>query len=209
MTSIEKSFAYVDRFIKQSVRKSAAQGGPVTCHLGCFHCCKEPVQALREEAQHLVDSLTDPAHRDRVTEKTRIWWDNFLASGLDQMPMPRKGTGFDYILNYRAENLWCPILEKGLCSLYAGRPTSCRFHNAIGAPRKCRVDTERPSQIYMSTQEQAQVEANAVSLLADGASRYLYQVDYLGVWLGHILLGKTERSAAGHDFIAEFAEAGV
>lgn len=201
MNANEQSLALIDRYMAAVVKGSAAKGNPVHCHAGCYFCCKEPVYADRAEVEYMVADL-DPEHRARATEKTKVWWDGFVAAGLDDAPVPEKGGGYQHLLKYRAQKLWCPLLENGLCSVYSRRPSSCRIHVAIRSPARCERDELRPKQVFALTDQQDGVEGEAMRLLTGGATRFLFQMDHLGIWLGHLLLGKTERSAAGANILA-------
>lgn len=73
---------------------------------------------------------------------------------------------------------------------------------AIGARvMALRFDELRKRQIFLDTDDdsKAAVGAGIYAHLAGDSGHALLQFDHLGVWLGHLLLGKTERSEGGTD----------
>lgn len=192
---------FIDQYMAAASTKSAQQGNKVTCSAGCFHCCKEPVYAERLEVEYMLQTLSVES-RARATVAAQTWWDGFYSAGLDRDPVPKKGGGFAHLLKFRAEKLWCPLLKDGLCAAYERRPTACRIHAAIRTPLLCERDELREKQKYMFTAQQDEVEMEALRRIYGDVSQFLVQIDHLGIWLGHLLLGKTERSEAGHDILA-------
>src|SRR3954464_5737826 len=126
---VPEALALIDRYMKAALQKSADLGNKVTCSAGCFYCCKEPVYAERAEVAFVVASLS-AEQRERATASARLWWYAFFSSGLDRCQEPKKGAGFDHLLRYRAEKLWCTLLHDGLCAGYAAHPIACRIHSA-------------------------------------------------------------------------------
>jgi hypothetical protein len=152
------------------------------------------------EVEYMLQTLSVAA-RARATVGAQTWWDGFFSTGLDRSPVPKRGGGFVHLFKYRAEKLWCPLLKDGLCAAYERRPTSCRIHAAIRTPLLCERDELREKQKYMFTAQQDEVELEAMRRMFDNDAEFLIQIDHLGIWLGHLLLGKTERSEAGHDIM--------
>jgi len=197
MSPVAAAHAYVDRYMVAVVRTTTRLGNPPTCHRGCFHCCKEPVMAERSEAVGLVDTLTDPAARAEVTARTAAWWEMFWGAQLDEAPVSWEQDGTE-LARYRAQKIWCPFLHGTECRAYAVRPISCRVHLAIRHPSRCADDAARTHQKFVLTAQEPEIMVRAASLMT-GDAPGLLQFDHLGVWLAHVLLGKTERSQAAVD----------
>lgn len=199
-TPVGLALAGVDQFLEKARAKSAAAGRPVKCAKGCFHCCKEPVMALRDEARNLLTTLS-PVALAEVKERTAAWWDKYFASKMNRQPCQDDWKGPGNLLAYRAQNLWCPLLKDGLCTVYDQRPVGCRMHNAVGSPTMCADDVRRASQKFMQTDQDGAAMFAALGEMCENAPQALFEFDNLGVWLAHELLGKTERSAAARDML--------
>lgn len=203
--SVAAAHNFIDRYMRAISARSAELGKPVRCAgPGCFACCREPVYAEYDEAKWLVASLGMEAML-RVRERTRVWWKIFFDSGLNLMPHPDKKnpTNFATLFRYRQAMAWCPVLEDGRCTAYKARPVSCRMHAVVGSPKRCEEDDKRPKQKYMNTAEELHYVEHATALMCDNAPQALLEYDHLGIWLGHILLGETERSRAGRSILVK------
>jgi Fe-S-cluster containining protein len=205
MHPLRNAYEFTDAFFDALKAKSAALGRPVKCSKGCFHCCKEPVLVDIEEARFIVDALASEERAD-LTYKVSIWWNDFCKRGLDKLAVDKPG----YLLKYRSQNIYCPLLNKadGTCSVYNNRPYACREFLAIKHPINCEDDAKRAGQQFAQADipTKQRLEATFISKSCDYAPKVLLQIDYLGIWLGHILLGKTERSARAQDAIIEFQD---
>lgn len=198
--SVAAAHSFIDRYMKVIAAGSAEQGKPMRCAgPGCFACCREPVYAERSEVKWLVDSLGMEAML-RVRARTAVWWKTFFDLGLNLMPHAKENN-FSTLLRYRQAFAWCPVLEDGLCTAYKARPVGCRMHAVVGAPKRCEDDAKRRTQSFLSTAEQANYVEHATALMCDNAPQALLEYDHLGIWLGHILLGETERSRAAHTML--------
>lgn len=193
---------HIQSFIDNAAHHSAKLGKPVRCKAGCFQCCREPVMAELNEVRLIVSTLT-PAQVLDLGPMVEKWWREFFAARLHELPNPQDDdfVARDGLYSYRAANLWCPLLRDGMCSVYQERPISCRMHNAVGNPKHCGDEKKRRKQLFMMTREDAGAVADTMGIACQSAAMALFQYDYLGIWLGHLLLGKSERSGAGADVI--------
>lgn len=201
---VEAAHAGLDRFLVAAAAKSAEQGRPVTCKAGCFHCCKEPVWVEINEARHIAERFSGEA-REQLKIRAAKWWDRFFGHQHESDLPPRKQSGAD-LVQYLSENIWCPLLQNGLCSVYSSRPMGCRMFNAVGSPSRCADPNKRLTQKFLATDRDPAAMLQAVGELCQFAPRAFFQYDHLGIWLGHILLGKTERSESGEDMIVTSTE---
>jgi Fe-S-cluster containining protein len=199
LNPVESAHAWVDRCLASAFAKSAAQGRPVTCRAGCFHCCREPVWVEISEARHIAAQFTGDA-RAQLASRVAVWWRQFFAGGHDADVPPREQHGAE-LAQYLSENIWCPLLQDGLCSAYAARPMGCRMFNAVGSPSRCADPAKRITQKFLAINETPEIMLRAMGELCQHAGTALFQFDHLGIWLGHILLGKTERSQSGENMV--------
>lgn len=165
----------------------ALAGLATTCGKGCFHCCREAVEACKGEAEYALEGLS-PEARAAVAERTRRWLTIVKASG--GLTEPRSAM---YATRWREMKAWCPFLENGECSVYERRPVACRTFYALNDPKFCEPDG-RPQQRFATSIETAGYTTAA--LLEDQG---WVAHDHLGLWLAEILLGKSVRSARAQE----------
>lgn len=199
MHPVESAHDLLDRFLAAASDKSAALGRPVTCRAGCFHCCKEPLLVEIAEAQHIAAQFQGEA-RERLKDRVAIWWAQFFAGRHDSDAAPRDQDG-SQLWRYLGENIWCPVLQDGLCGAYSARPAGCRVFLAVGSPSRCATLEKRKGQKFLQTKEDAHVMQGFMAELCQGAQQALFQYDHMGIWLGHILLGKTQRSRSAENLL--------
>ena len=87
------------------------QDSRIACARGCAHCCTTWVEASAPEVLYAVASMS-PAERADYTKSV----DDACS---------RTG-GLSYEARERGSTTPCPILRDNVCSLYAGRPLTCR-----------------------------------------------------------------------------------
>lgn len=83
--------------------------GQVTCHAGCDGCCYQHFTVFPIEAYHLAQAVStlEPEARQRLLERLHP-----APNPWSQVDAPQP----------------CVLLDRGRCSLYAGRPLICRMH---------------------------------------------------------------------------------
>lgn len=206
---VSKAHAITDAYMSKAASMGAAQGGPVRCVKGCFHCCREPLYVEKKEAEMLI-STTAAEDMDQLKVRTRAWLVSFKAANLHRSRGPRAQQSrdalpkdFSHLLRYRAQMLWCPFLKDGICTAYSSRPIGCRTHAATGHPAKCENDAQRPKQIFLVT---STWPPEIMGAMADNAPGSLFEFDHLGVWLSILLLGETEQSAGAESFFVRQTE---
>lgn len=136
-----------DHLIQEAIRLSEQQGNPISCRKGCNHCCKQVVPLAPAEARALsalVDSLP-PARRSVIRRRFAATITNLNESGLAADLRDRayweKSDFRDVGLRYLAQDISCPFLEAGLCSIYADRPIACREFMVTTPADNCRHPT--------------------------------------------------------------------
>jgi Fe-S-cluster containining protein len=188
MNPIKKSHRIFDDYLHRMKRRLFHEGTPlvITCHKGCFSCCKEPVYTTLAEAEYIAQHLADnasPEQLEMVKKRLRVWLDKVISSGILKRSK-------QHVLAWRALNAWCPLLKDGKCSVYQQRPIGCRAHNAIGKASLCDAEETRMRQKYVNSPEIIQEAFNAVYAEEDSV-----EFDHLGLLLAKILLGEEHASA--------------
>ena len=170
-----------DYLDKQLARVIAHNNVTPTCGKGCFHCCREPVYAQRQEVRDIVSAMTNE-ERDRIKSKVRTWLTGFAVNGFGDQHRPKAD-------KYRSCFLWCPLLaEDGSCSVYDRRPIECRLHLARGPRLYCEDDKLRSKQEFIMPEGLIHAIMTAqVCALQDGES---LTWDHLGILLAEELLGE-------------------
>lgn len=105
------------------VQKAYAEPGEISCRKGCDNCCYHPVLLSVLEGISLFRWLQDHgmwtrALRSKLEEdRARTWGLSIEVWALSAQP--------------------CPFLETGKCSIYDGRPMTCRITLSKGDPHAC------------------------------------------------------------------------
>ncbi|WP_022798641.1 YkgJ family cysteine cluster protein [Thermus islandicus] len=104
-----------------------------SCRAGCFACCFGWVSLSRLEAEALLPHLGE-AQRARLLEEgpRRL---ALLCQGKDDPLFPSR---------YFQTRTPCPLLEGGLCGVYAQRPLACRGLLTVGDPALCLPEAKAP-----------------------------------------------------------------
>ncbi len=197
---IARGFALVDGAVSECMEAAGRAGYRSPCGSGCSHCCYEPAYAEKGEVEFLIEELRASGCIEEIRRRTEAWWTDFFAHGLHRLGPPTPAD-FRGLMAYRAARLPCPALVEGLCLAYDSRPIGCRTHVALGARSRCSDDRKRPRQSFL--QIPRSLMQQALGEFCQDAPRAMFQFDHLGIWLGNLLLGKTDRSAAAHDFIVD------
>ncbi|BDG28284.1 YkgJ family cysteine cluster protein [Thermus thermophilus] len=131
MEAVERAFRALDEGIADYL---ARKGIRPSCGPGCFACCYGWVTASRLEAQALLPHLTE-AQKARILEEgpRRL---ALLAREKDDPGFPRR-----FFLSRSP----CPLLEAGLCGVYAHRPLACRGVLTDEDPAYCDPENPHPA----------------------------------------------------------------
>ena len=193
---VARGHALVDANIAARLSAAEKSGYRSSCGSGCSHCCYEPMYAEKQEARFLVETLTaDGADMEVIRQRTQAWWDGFFSAGMHLRTTHTPGD-FATLFRYRGARLACPVLADGICTAYAARPIGCRTHIAFGPRSACATERKRARQQFLLIPPE--LMSWALGEMCENAPCALFEFDHLGIWLGHLLLGKSERSAIGH-----------
>ena len=172
-------FRTIDKALAKAIANS---GDKITCCKGCFHCCREPVYANRDEIRYILDSVS-AEDKEKLQVKALTWLTVFALNGFGDDPQVSA-------FRYRAVDLWCPFLNEsdGTCSVYDRRPSARRMHIARKPREHCENDDLRAKQEYLIVPELVQfVISKSVEDLKPGET---IKHDHLGILLVEELTGK-------------------
>ncbi len=143
----------------------AENGEEISCRKGCRHCCLAYMQASVQECEAIVYYLyqkesTLATFMDNYTfwrEKLRQNGDIFKECGQLWQDKTDAAAGRQEQLalqmseeKYRRQNIHCPFLISGLCSIYEVRPFTCAGLVATTPPDWCRPSSPRQARTYVT-----------------------------------------------------------
>ncbi len=116
-----------------------------TCGKGCSFCCSRLVVTTRIEALALADYIFSvPGLYTGDLQKSISTHSAMVKEFLDSIDKPQED-----------HNLWftrdipCPFLKDSACSVYGGRPLSCRMYHSLEDPQNCRRPVRNVKQLQM------------------------------------------------------------
>ncbi len=159
MNRIDEAFARHDSYypilahtIYAPLEGLLREAGPkTTCGKGCDACCSRIVVCSRIEALGMLDYLL--GFTERTIEDLRKLIGPH-ASQLRNFLNEREESG-DRDAIWFAQNVPCPFLAGGACSVYEARPLSCRTYHSTDEPFKCREAVRTVGQVQMLTDAEA------------------------------------------------------
>jgi Fe-S-cluster containining protein len=132
-----------DRIVDIAVRRSEADGKPISCKAGCGACCKQLVPITATEAvriDQVVAEMPEP-RRTEVRARFASAEERFKQAGLletlDGPPLRGKENLRQFGLTYFAAGVPCPFLEAESCSIYPERPLACREYLVTTPAERC------------------------------------------------------------------------
>jgi Fe-S-cluster containining protein len=146
-----------DEIVGASIRRSAAQGKPISCRAGCGACCRQPVPIARTEAfalREVVEHMPEPRRseiRARFAEAKRRLVEAGLYAKLRDLSWAAPDDVEPLALTYLQLGIPCPFLETdgkpptrpedGGCSIYEDRPIACREYLVTSPAERCAAPT--------------------------------------------------------------------
>jgi Fe-S-cluster containining protein len=135
--------ALSDAVVRETCRAVEEEGEKISCRKGCGACCSNLVAISEVEARRirdLVEGLPEPRRsviRARFAEaRQRLE----QAGLLETLSEPERWTAEVYaelVGIYFAQDIPCPFLEEGSCSIYDERPITCREYLVTSPPEYC------------------------------------------------------------------------
>lgn len=142
-----------------------ARGEKITCHKGCFYCCSQYIGATLQESEAIVFylyqhevALTDFIRAYRIwREKVRVNESLFKSIGDILNKLSTEGFSEknhqayeDATDMYLNQNIPCPFLSNGICSIYEVRPWPCASVVATTPGEWCSPLTNNKPSVYIS-----------------------------------------------------------
>lgn len=112
---------------------AAAVGAGTTCTRGCSACCRMPVWCTLHEAAPIARAVLDS--KDWRARATSLAEQSKLACRIFD---PRE---------WFARKIPCALLDNGECSVYAVRPSVCRYYYVASPPAQCGIIGATTAQI--------------------------------------------------------------
>lgn len=132
-----------DRIVDIAIRRSEAEGKPISCKAGCGACCRQLVPITATEAvriEQVVAEMPEPRRSEilaRFAAAEELFGRAGLLETLDGPPLRGKENLRQFGLAYFAVGVPCPFLEAESCSIYPERPLSCREYLATTPAERC------------------------------------------------------------------------
>jgi Fe-S-cluster containining protein len=133
-----------DSLIEGVSAQLAEAGKPVSCKVGCAHCCRQLVALNLFEAEALaawIQTLPE-SRRQHLAERFHQTLLKISAAGLlermvNEDWIVESNTAEKLALDYLYQRIDCPFLEDEQCSIYPMRPLLCREYMVTSAPEHC------------------------------------------------------------------------
>jgi Fe-S-cluster containining protein len=129
--AIGQLYQEVDDLLESFLQRSAEEGTPCDCKLGCSWCCHQEVFAISHEFLYLNDYVEQHLAREsrmRILEKAR------------EKVMLTMNKSVEEQLKIRAA---CPFLDSDKCMAYDARPMACRIYLSSSAV-SCKKEHDHP-----------------------------------------------------------------
>jgi Fe-S-cluster containining protein len=133
-----------DSFIQGVSAQLAAVGKPVSCKVGCTHCCHQLIALNIFEAEALTTwfrTLPEPRQQQLVERFHQALLKLSAAGLIDRMVneewFVESNTARQLAVDYLYKRVPCPFLEEGACSIYSMRPLICREYMVTSPPENC------------------------------------------------------------------------
>ncbi len=130
-------------FVEMGISAVENSGAKISCEKGCSACCRQPIPLAEIEAYKIaevVENLPAPrrtAIKKRFDEACRRFYEIRWFEKLDECAYLSKEEREKVILEYFYENVACPFLENGACSIYQERPLACREYLVTSPAENC------------------------------------------------------------------------
>ena len=166
---IDKKQKYLAAIEKQQLEEVAAANKTITCHCGCSYCCSTYVQASVQECEAIVYYLyQNDKILGRFLEKYPVWraairrngdlfrqCSRFWQMDVDDSNRQQMQQQFsEENSRYYRQNIPCPFLHEGACSIYEVRPYMCAALVSVTTPEWCRPGSpDAPEQLRVYPSE--------------------------------------------------------
>lgn len=161
------SIKYIERKSRRfkDIEEAAIKGAEssseaISCKKGCYYCCTCYVEATIQECEAIVYYLYHneraysmfrqqyPQWRQKLKDNGDIFLNFKQLWSEDVTPENKEElmhTHEELNSRYSEQNIYCPFLDKDLCSIYEVRPYMCASHYVTTPPEWCNpLDPNKP-----------------------------------------------------------------
>ncbi len=122
------------------LKETRVKGETITCHKGCFFCCSQHVSTLLQESEAIVYYLYQherplndfleayPKWRAQIGKNESLFRrvsQLYNEALVDRFSKEKDRSFMEAANQYLAQNIPCPFLSDGICSIYTVRPWAC------------------------------------------------------------------------------------
>ena len=137
---ITRKQTFLKEIEKDQVDKVTAMGEKITCHKGCSTCCSQYILGTLQECEAIVYYLYQhetvladfvrayPLWRAKVRENESVFQsirDAVARSCIEGFTEENRQAYEDANARFLLQNIPCPFLSKGACSIHEVRPWNC------------------------------------------------------------------------------------
>lgn len=132
-----------DSFVKVGEDNVTSQGKTISCKKGCGACCRQLVPVSEMEAHHiadLVENLPEPRQAEvkkKFDDAVMHFKKNGWLDRLNSLPSMNHEERLDLSTDFFQEDVSCPLLEDGACSIHKDRPLICREYLVTTPAENC------------------------------------------------------------------------
>ena len=165
---ITRKQLFLKEIEKDQVDKVAAMGEKITCHKGCSTCCSQYILGTLQECEAIVYYLYQhetvladflqayPIWRAKVRENESVFQNikDVVARCCGEGFAEENNQAYDNAnIRFMLQNIPCPFLSKGACSIHEVRPWNCAKPVVTTPSEWCHpstnVNNEKPN-VYVS-----------------------------------------------------------
>ncbi len=134
-------------FIEMGANEVKSSGKTISCEKGCAACCYQAIPLAEIEAYNIaqvVENLPEPRRvniEKRFDDASRHFHEIGWFQKLDECALLPKEERQKIVMEYFYENVPCPFLEEGACSIYENRPLACREYLVTSPAENCSAPT--------------------------------------------------------------------
>jgi Fe-S-cluster containining protein len=148
------------RLEQEVINKAKLNSEVISCYKGCSYCCSVYIEATLRECMAIVYYLSQNEKLLLSFQKKYPDWhrkteqlgDRCIKALRQARKQNQSKTAYrdlvDVLLFYKLQNIACPFLDKGSCSIYPARPFTCASHFASSPPQWCSPRDIRNPKIY-------------------------------------------------------------
>lgn len=161
---IKKKKDILQKVRARQIAAVSKSGKAISCQKGCTYCCLAYMQANIQECEAIVHYLYQnrkallnfirsyPVWREKLRQNGDIFiicGDSWLQECQPGDSAEKTSALKEMEVEYRRQNLPCPFLSEGSCSIYEVRPFTCAAIVATTPPERCRPESPDSPNTYI------------------------------------------------------------